>query len=274
MKFPLLTADDIEVKVQKVTDKGAVGVLYKTARTDMRLLDDVVGTSWQDEYREVKGNLYCKISIWDEKMGWVGREDCGVESREDDDNNQKKGEASDAFKRAGTKWGIGRELYTSPFIFLAVPTKARDGGRGYDLANRFTRFEVSHIEYIDNRISALTIIDDKGNSVYQMGKRIPNPTPEVQSKVNDAKKNNPVTTFAIDESTPDSTPEQLRAGPGIPVSKADKKDLAEILEACGGNVSKATALVALKGYTSKNLPKIVAKEIIDELIPLPFGDGA
>ena len=253
MKFPLLTADDIEVKVQKVTDKGAVGVLYKTARTDMRLLDDVVGTSWQDEYREVKGNLYCKISIWDEKMGWVGREDCGVESREDDDNNQKKGEASDAFKRAGTKWGIGRELYTSPFIFLAVPTKARDGGRGYDLANRFTRFEVSHIEYIDNRISALTIIDDKGNIVYQMGKRIPNPTPEVTAKVEGAQKA---------ETTP-------------PL-KATKEQRTAIFKASGKNPDKTLEAMRKFGYEhGEDILQADVQKIITHLTgePLPWEEG-
>ena len=119
-EFELLTKDDIEVKVKQVGANGAVALLYKTARVDMAKLDAEIGAeNWQSDYKEIKGNLYAGIGIYNvERNEWVWKWDCGVESREDNDGNQKKGEASDAFKRAGTKWGIGRELYTAPFIFL------------------------------------------------------------------------------------------------------------------------------------------------------------
>ena len=122
MEFRLLNADEIEVKVKQVTEKGAVALLYKTARTDMALLDETVGAeNWQTDYREIKGNMYCGIGIWfDSERGYVWKWNCGTESREDGEGNEKKGEASDAFKRAGTLWGIGRELYTAPFIFLVI----------------------------------------------------------------------------------------------------------------------------------------------------------
>ena len=114
----LLKADEIEVKIKQVKETGLVALLYKTARTDMDILDDTYGAeNWQCEYEEIKGNMYCKIGIWSEKRNqWIWKQDCGIESREDGEGNEKKGEASDAFKRAGFKWGIGRELYTSPFI--------------------------------------------------------------------------------------------------------------------------------------------------------------
>lgn len=113
--FRFLTADEIEVKVKQVKENGLVCLLYKTARTDMDLLDETVGAgNWTNDYKEIKGNLYAGIGIIQENGGIQWKWDCGIESREDEEGNQKKGEASDAFKRAGFRWGIGRELYTSP----------------------------------------------------------------------------------------------------------------------------------------------------------------
>ena len=116
--FRDLVEDEIECKVSTIKEKGLSLLLYKTARTDMQLLDETVGAyNWQCNYEEVKGNMYCTISIYDkEKQQWINKQDCGVESAFGD---KEKGEASDAFKRAGFKWGIGIELYTSPFIWIS-----------------------------------------------------------------------------------------------------------------------------------------------------------
>ena len=170
MIFRLLNADEIEVKVKQVTEKGAVALLYKTARTDMTLLDETVGAeNWQTDYREIKGNMYCGIGIYQSpERGYVWKWNCGTESREDGEGNEKKGEASDAFKRAGTTWGIGRELYTAPFIFLNVDTKASNGK--YYLADKFQTFEVAEITYNENRtIKSVTIVDNHGTVVYGRG---------------------------------------------------------------------------------------------------------
>ena len=35
LNFPTLTADQIEVKIKQCSEKGAVALLYKTARTDI-----------------------------------------------------------------------------------------------------------------------------------------------------------------------------------------------------------------------------------------------
>jgi hypothetical protein len=153
--FRLLNADEIEVKVKKVSEKGAVLLLYKTARTDMDLLDERFGPeNWECRYEEIKGNLYCGIGVLcGERMVW--KWDCGIESREDGDGNQKKGEASDAFKRAGFKWGIGRELYTSPFIFVpAANMNVIDGRKTFDT------FRVEKIAYNGRSISGLSIINN------------------------------------------------------------------------------------------------------------------
>lgn len=117
LEFRPLKANEIECKVSMVRESGVQLLLYKTARTDMQLLDETVGAyNWQCSYEEIKGNMYCTISIYDtDKKEWVHKQDCGVESAFGD---KEKGEASDAFKRAGFKVGIGRELYSSPFIWI------------------------------------------------------------------------------------------------------------------------------------------------------------
>lgn len=155
----------------------------------MDLLDETVGPSrWQCAYEEIKGNLYCKIGIKDTDIDeWIWKQDCGIESREDGDGNEKKGEASDAFKRAGFKWGIGRELYTSPFIWISsdvVPTKANPNNKGYQLKDAFAKFHVSKVEYDENNaIKVLVIADSKNNVVYTFGDRkTPVKTQPVQEK--------------------------------------------------------------------------------------------
>lgn len=177
MEIRTLRADEIEVKVKQVGEKGAVALLYKTVRTDMAVLDEVFGqNNWTNDYKEIKGNLYCGIGIRMADTGeYVWRWDCGIESRADDEGNEKKGEASDAFKRAGTRWGIGRELYTSPFIFLSVSTvaagKDTKGRPRYALVDKFASFSVKKIGYDENRrISELVIEDEKGNIVYTFPK--------------------------------------------------------------------------------------------------------
>ena len=170
LDFPLLTADQIEVKVKQVSAKGVVLLLYKTARTDMELLDNVVGPmNWAVDYREIKGNLYCGIGITEDGEHWVWKWDCGIESRADGDGNEKKGEASDAFKRAGFKWGVGRELYTSPFTFAKVETEKNDRGQ-YVMKDKFDRFTVKEIEYSGRSVSHLVITDNRGQVVFSYGK--------------------------------------------------------------------------------------------------------
>jgi hypothetical protein len=128
-----LKADEIEVRVGQVFQKGVSLLLYKNARVDMAILDETYGEfGWQCDYKDVKGNMYCGISVLNEASGdWVWKWDCGTESN----TEKEKGEASDAFKRAGFRWGIGRELYTAPFIWLNVATKPKANGKGYELNN-------------------------------------------------------------------------------------------------------------------------------------------
>ena len=141
--IPLLTAEDIDCRVQSVSKAkngtvGAVLLLYKDARVDMRILDQVFGPgNWQRTHELINGNLFCTIEIWDdEKAAWVKKQDVGVESN----TEKEKGQASDAFKRAGFNVGIGRELYSAPFTYVELndgewkveKVQGRDVYRTYD----------------------------------------------------------------------------------------------------------------------------------------------
>ena len=159
-KFRDLRADEIECRVQSVDKNGKwVNILlYKNARCDMNILDETVGPeNWQRDHKELKGNIYCGISIWDEgKRMWITKWDCGKESN----TEAEKGEASDSFKRAGFNWGIGRELYTAPAIFLRTGFELDGFGKCK------TTFDVSNIEITDKKITKLKILSNKGETVF------------------------------------------------------------------------------------------------------------
>lgn len=99
----------------------ATCVAYIDARDVMNRLDEVCQDGWQDDYRDIKGNLFCGIGI---KINgeWEWKWDCGEESNIE----KKKGEASDSFKRAAVKWGIGRFLYELDIIRVAANEKKGD----------------------------------------------------------------------------------------------------------------------------------------------------
>ena len=176
MEVRLLNANEIECRVQSVkktkTGVGCILLLYKDARVDMKLLDETFGAkNWQRTHEVINGNLFCNIEIWDnEKKQWVRKQDVGTESY----TEKEKGQASDSFKRAGFNWGIGRELYTSPFIWIDL----KDGeyyekdGKTY-ISPRVT-FKVKYIDYnADREIIALQIIDNKNTIRYEIGKSGP-----------------------------------------------------------------------------------------------------
>lgn len=139
-KFRCLHADEIECRVQQVKDNGLILLLYKDARCDMTILDETVGAmDWQREHR--RDNANCVVSIWDSKKGqWISKEDTGKESN----TEAEKGLASDSFKRACVNWGIGRELYTAPFIWIPAGNYTANGRKCYD------KFAVEKIEYVKN----------------------------------------------------------------------------------------------------------------------------
>lgn len=151
--FRDLRADEIECRVAQAKANGVSLLLYKDARCDQNILDETVGAmNWQRQH--TRDNANCIVSIWDEdKKQWIGKEDTGTESN----TEKEKGLASDSFKRACFNWGIGRELYTAPFIWIKADDCTSllqdDGGKW----KCFDTFEVEKIKIENKRITGIAI---------------------------------------------------------------------------------------------------------------------
>ena len=178
-KFRTLTADEIDCRVSQINQKGLSLLLYKDARCDMNILDETVGEmNWRREH--TRDNANCIVSIWcEEKHEWIPKEDTGTESN----TEAEKGLASDSFKRACVNWGIGRELYTAPFIYISADKcsiEKNDKGRFLT----YDKFAVSRIDYDEKRnIKALEIINSKTKAVvFSMGYTKHEPKPEPKSE--------------------------------------------------------------------------------------------
>jgi hypothetical protein len=151
--FRNLYPNEIEVRVQQIKDKGCALLLYKDARCDMAILDETVtAMGWKREH--LRDNKNCIVSIFDDKKNiWIGKEDTGTESN----TEQAKGLASDSFKRACFNWGIGRELYSSPFIWISFKDGDTTVYNGKTKLAFGVKFRVSkiisssskHIEYLE-----------------------------------------------------------------------------------------------------------------------------
>lgn len=168
MNFRTLKAEEIDCRVATIKQNGLTLLLYKDARVDQNILDETVGAyNWQR--RHCRDNANCIVSIWDEKKGqWIEKEDTGKESNAE----AEKGLASDSFKRACFNWGIGRELYSAPFIWIpADGAVIQQGNKGNWQC--FDKFIVEQILYDDNRnIVALSIRNATQNKrVFVMDKR-------------------------------------------------------------------------------------------------------
>lgn len=169
-----LKASEIECRVGTVNEKGCSLLLYKDARCDMRILDETFGAmSWKRSHEIIDGNLYCTVSVLSDVGEWVSKQDVGVESF----TEKEKGQASDSFKRACVNWGIGRELYTSPFIWVNHADK-----EAYQKNGKYQTYQSYHVTEIgynaEGEINALAIADSKGNERYRYGrKQTPQPQP-------------------------------------------------------------------------------------------------
>lgn len=171
-KIPPLKAQDVECRVQQITENqngyGAILLLYKDARVDMKILDQVYGEmNWQRRHTVINGQLFCSVLIWDEsKKQWIEKQDVGTESA----TEAEKGRASDSFKRACFNVGIGRELYNAPFIYIKLDAgEVRKNSKGKPTT--YTRFNVTEMEYSREKecFTKLVICDEKGRQRYSLG---------------------------------------------------------------------------------------------------------
>lgn len=168
MKFRLLRADEIDCRISMCNQKGVVLLLYKDARCDQNILDETVKPmNWQRHH--TRDNANCIVSIWDEqKQQWIEKEDTGTESF----TEKEKGLASDSFKRACFNWGIGRELYTAPFMFvnkkdLQTLEEVQQGN--FKKWTCKDSFKVTDIQYIDEKIVYVKVLNLKTNNEIEFG---------------------------------------------------------------------------------------------------------
>ena len=208
--FRLLKADEIECRVSRISEKGLSLLLYKDARVDQNILDETVGPgNWTRSHELINGNLFCNVGIRikreDGSYEWVYKQDVGTESY----TEKEKGQASDSFKRACFNWGIGRELYTAPFIWIPAGKFAMAKGSN-GKPTTYDRFDVTGIEYSPaGAISFLEITNEKMKDVsYTFGKRIAKQAePKKEAPKPEAKK------AAKPEAKPESKPEPEASQP-------------------------------------------------------------
>lgn len=167
--FRDLKAKEIEVRVGVCNEKGCSLLLYKDARVDRAILDETVGPErWQNKFYEIKGNLFCSVGLLvvmpSGDMAWIWKDDAGAPSNME----AEKGEASDAFKRACFKWGIGVELYSAPFIWFNkdncnIKTVKNGKHACYD------KFSVQDIVIENKEIVSVTIKNETKNVAFIYG---------------------------------------------------------------------------------------------------------
>ncbi|WP_252238273.1 hypothetical protein [Clostridium sp. VAP51] len=149
LQFRTLKANEIDVRIAMVKQNGLSLLLYKDARCDMNILDETVGPfGWQRQHQIINDRLYCTVSIHDKETDvWVSKQDVGTESF----TEKEKGQASDSFKRACFNWGIGRELYTSPFVWVTNANIYSTTVNGKTIYKCNDKFAVEGIKYDENK---------------------------------------------------------------------------------------------------------------------------
>lgn len=131
-------ADEIEWRVQfikKELFKGNVSVVpYINNRCVMDRFDEAFGwDGWSNEIKEIAGGYLCKVTV---KIGDI--EVSKVDGASKTDIEPEKGGISDAMKRCAVQFGLGRDLYRYPKVYIEnteqkIPSWAYD--RLEDLTN-------------------------------------------------------------------------------------------------------------------------------------------
>lgn len=122
---------DIEWRVQQAGEtngsRWALVLAYVTNRAIMERLDDVFGIDgWQNEYQPLPdGGILCGLKC---KIGgeWITKFDGADKTTIE----ATKGGLSNAMKRAGVQWGIGRYLYRLDTTFVNLLTKEQKQANG------------------------------------------------------------------------------------------------------------------------------------------------
>lgn len=214
-----LSAQEINVRVERITDKTVSLLLYKDARVDMEILDESVGQlGWKREQIPTPladGSIYmlCRVSLYDDKTkSWISKDDAGRAGYFE----KEKSLASDSFKRACTNWGIGRCLYTAPDIiiprdekFNISPHPSKDG-----VFVCYDTLSVSQIVYNEqNEITALAIKNETtGYVVFKWDNRVGNAEKISREKAGKSTMVCPSDSFVENKMTPTLKPKKESKG--------------------------------------------------------------
>ncbi|MGE3727451.1 MAG: Rad52/Rad22 family DNA repair protein [Candidatus Sericytochromatia bacterium] len=247
-------------KVQTAKHWGCECVAYIDARQVMDLLDEVVGPqNWQDHYREVAGKVYCDLSIQVEDE-WITKSDCGTASHFE----AEKGQASDAFKRAAVKWGIGRFLYQ----LSTVRTKSIETGKD-DRGN--PRFFPA---------------DEQGQRIYNLTGYIHNLQSRKKTGYEPASRKTPSAASSVATEKPNNATRPLRQGLGSSLSGVEgstspadeaatqpqRDEIRLLCETLGWSGTEFSKYLQAKKLSWKHLMRSQAARLINELeSQLPSG---
>ena len=225
--FRTLRADEIDCRISQVKENGLSLLLYKDARCDQNILDEVVGPfNWKREH--TRDNRNCIVSIKNPETGeWISKEDTGTESN----TEKEKGLASDSFKRACFNWGIGRELYTAPFIWIAAKDCKIVEYKGKKAC--FDRFTVKGIGYTDGVISGVEIKNQATGKICFKWGEVNEEAPDKPEQPDDEPPEvKPINADAPSEvKTADQLPKKAQTL--SPVMNYIRNEIADIQETCG-----------------------------------------
>ena len=250
LAFRPLRADEVDCRVAMCKANGVSLLLYKDARCDMNILDETVGPErWQRHHS--RDNANCTVAIYFPTMDqWVEKEDTGTESN----TEAEKGLASDSFKRACFNWGIGRELYTAPFIWVKADecTIQQRTSNSYSCSDRF---RVAEMTVEAGKITSIAIANEsrKGAIVYRYGQkgaeRGPQ-TPEGSRTVNNTR-------------TATKTPAPAPAAPAQPSGGIDQPQIV-VLRTAMMSIGQTEAKM-LAHYGKAKIEDLTSEEYADAL---------
>ena len=265
-----LKPNEIDLRIGVVSKKSpkASLLLFKDARCDMAILDEVYGAeNWQDKYEKIEGVLYCSVGVYNENIKeWVWKSSNGIESQGTgtNDPNNVKGEASDAFKRACFMWGIGRELYDWKGIWI-------DYNKDTD---KYKKFFVTKIGYKDNgEPKDITIVDENGKTMYQMtGGKYKKVKQEPQAKVEP----NPNIVTNSQEKVADEPKSDLKNDiipneqPALDIPNTIKERNSKIYKNLLERVYRYGLTQQMNETDSKEWAKAVVKNYLTKELKIPF----
>jgi hypothetical protein len=282
--FRTLRADEIDCRIAQIKEthngKGLSLLLYKDARCDQNILDEVVGPfNWKREH--TRENRNCIVSIKNPDNGeWVSKEDTGTESN----TEREKGLASDSFKRACFNWGIGRELYTAPFIWISEKDCNIKENRGKLVC--YDRFTVKGIGYTDGVITGLEIKNQATGKVCYKWGTVKEEAPEKPEQPDDeppeVKPIIPAGTATVETSA--KLPEAAKISPVVNYIRCEISDIQERTGTATYNEMKKRVIEisktlqetgALKPFDWKTIKMEEAKDVFKAIREIIFpGDAA